>query len=158
MKEIEHNCILEIPGRWNIPYLYSAGRTATRFFIDIRDHKRLSATRCSHCERVYLPPRSFCEKCFRKLDEWVEVGLEGSVETFTIVSEPFEGFPKPPYALAYVLLDGANTAVANYVTGLDLSKSGKPLKLLKVGSRVKVVFKSRRKGRITDFVFKLDKS
>jgi len=155
MNDTDVSEILEIPGRWNIPYLYSAGRTASRFFCDIRDHKRLSATRCLQCNRVYLPPRAFCEICFHKIDEWVEIGLKGSIMTFTIVNEAFEGFPDPPYALAYVLLDGADTALANFVVGLDFSKLDEALKRIKVGSRVKVSFKPRRKGRITDFVFKL---
>ena len=47
-------------------------------------------------------------------------------------------------------LDGASTALLNFVRGLDLSDVPAAMALLKPGARVKVVFKDQPEGRITD--------
>jgi len=146
--------IVEIPGKWDISYRYSAGLTASKFFAELKKGQRFLATKCSKCGRIYLPPRSFCERCFIKIDEWTPLGLEGTVETFTLVQDKFEGFPDPPYVVAYVRLDGADTAMPNFIEGLDLSDPKEALKKLKIGMKVKAVFKEQREGRVTDFVFK----
>lgn len=126
--------IFEIPGKWEINYLYSAGVTASKFFSALREGNYFLATKCAKCHLVYLPPRSFCEKCFVKISEWLPLGLQGTVETFTIVQEKFEGFPDPPYAVAYVKIDGADTAMVNFLQGIDLSDPGEALKKLRAGN------------------------
>jgi len=147
--------LVTIHDRWDIPYDYSAGVCASKFFVELRDHKRLMATKCSKCGRVLMPPRSFCERCFVKAEEWVEVGPEGTIETFTIVLEKFAGNPDPPFALAYVKLDGADTAMLNYVRGLDFSDVARLAYRIRIGTRVKVVYKDKREGKITDFEYEL---
>ena len=62
---------------------------------------------------AYLPPRAYCERSFAPCDGWVEVGLEGVIEAATIVVAAFENLPPPPYAIAYVRLDGGSTAMIN---------------------------------------------
>jgi hypothetical protein len=89
--------------------------------------------------------------------EWVKVKNAGTIEAFTIVCEKFEGLPDPPYAIAYVLLEGASTAMANFVKGIDLNNIEEALKHIKIGVRVRVVFKRKRRGRITDFWYELDR-
>ncbi|HEY3241197.1 MAG TPA: hypothetical protein VGL92_16660, partial [Acidimicrobiia bacterium] len=51
----------------------------------------------------------------------------------------------------YVRLDGAGTAVANFVEGLDLSDPDRPP--LAIGDRMRAVFAEERQARITDFHF-----
>jgi len=145
--------LLEIPGKWEINYLYSAGMTASLFFSALKEGNKFLATKCPKCHLVYLPPRSFCEKCFVKIDEWLPLPLQGTVETFTIVLEKFEGFPSPPYIVAYVKIDGADTAMANFIEGVDLSEPRQALKKLKIGTKVRAKFKDKREGKMTDFVF-----
>lgn len=60
-----------------LPYRYAAGRTASRFFAELRDHKRFMATKCTSCGRAFVPPRPVCGECFVSLEEWVEVGPRG---------------------------------------------------------------------------------
>ena len=145
--------LFEIPGKWEIPFHYSAGRTASRFFRELRDHKKLLATRCSDCGKVYMPPRSFCEACFEPIDDWVELPETGTLEAYTIVMEKFGGFPDPPYVLAFIKLDGADTSVAHFLQGLDLGDLETIKGQISTGMRVKVVFKDEREGRMTDFTF-----
>lgn len=133
-------------------YDYSLGEVAGRFMDGLKEGKIL-ATRCSTSALTYLPPRSYCERTFEKCDSWVEVGLQGVIETSTIVVRGFEGKRKPPVAIAFVRLDGADSAIGNYVDGLDLSNYEEAMKRLAPGQRVRVEFAAQREGRITDFSF-----
>ncbi len=143
------------PGEWNIHYDYAVGDTAKQFFFELRDNAKIVARRCPGCEAVLLPPRAYCERCFIKTTEWVEVGPLGTIEAFTIVYEPFDGLPPPPYVVAYVTLDGATTAIANFIKGVDLSDPEVAAQQLAVGNRVEAVFSSERAGMITDFHYRL---
>ena len=134
-------------------YDYALGEVAGCFMAGLRDGKIL-ATRCSKSGLTYLPPRSYCERSFEKCDAWVEAGLEGVIEASTIVVRGFEGKRKPPVAIAFVRLDGTDSAIGNYVDGLDLSTSyDAALAKLAPGRRVRVEFAPEREGRITDFSF-----
>lgn len=145
---------LVIPAEWHVRYNYPAGETATRFFAGLRE-KRIEATRCSASGISYLPPRAYCERTFQPCDSWVEAGLEGTIEAATIISAAFENLPPPPYAIAYVRLDGVDTALLNFVRGLDLSDLPTAAARLQPGARVRVVFKDVPEGRITDFHYEL---
>jgi Predicted nucleic-acid-binding protein containing a Zn-ribbon len=122
------------------------------------EREEILGKKCPKCKRILLPPRSFCERCFIETTEWVRVGREGKIQAFTIVYEKFEGLPDPPYTVAYVLLDGASTAMVNFVRGLDLSDLNRALKRIKIGAKVKVAFKRKREGRITDFWYEVERS
>lgn len=137
-------------GGWNVACNYAVGTTGTKFFQALKE-KKIIAPKCSKCGLVMLPPRSFCERCFVPASEWVAVGKEGSIQAFTIVPVKFESLPDPPYAIAYVLLDGADTAMVNFVKNVDLSDIRQAAVRLAIGKRVRVVFAKRRKGAINDF-------
>jgi len=153
MKNNEQGMTLK--GGWSIEYNYAVGPTGEKFFKALKDEAKIIAPKCPKCNLVMLPPRSFCERCFVPADEWVEVGAEGTIQAFTIVPHYFESLPDVPYATAMVMLDGANTAIANFVKNLDLSDIKKAAQKLAIGTRVKVVFEKDRKGVITDFHYEL---
>ncbi len=142
-------------GEWKIHYDYAVGETATQFFLRLRDQGKIAGKKCPSCQGVLVPPRAFCERCFVQTEEWVDVGPEGTIEAFTIVYEPFDGLPEPPYAVAYVTLDGATTAMANFVRALDLSDPEVAARQLAVGNRVEAVFADAREGAVTDFYYRL---
>ena len=133
-------------------YDYALGEVAGRFMAGLKEGKIL-ATRCSKSGLTYLPPRSYCERTFAKCDSWVEAGLEGVIEASTIVVRGFEGKRNPPVAIAFVRLDGIDSAIGNYVDGLDLTDYEAAMKKLAPGNRVRVQFAEVRQGRVTDFSF-----
>ena len=135
-------------------YDYALGEVAGKFMDGLRN-RQILATRCSKSAMVYLPPRAFCERSFEKCDSWVEAGSSGVIETSTIVVRGFEGSRPPPIAIAFVRLDGVDSAIANYVEGLDLSDVDKAMHRIKPGTRVKVEFIAEPQGRVTDFYFVL---
>lgn len=149
--------LLSVPGEWNLPYNYSAGETVSKFLTEIRDHGRIIATKCAQCNRVLMPPRSYCERCFISIkDSWVELPPKGTLEAFTIVTSKFEGFPDPPYVICYIKLEGADTTIPHFLQGIDLSDIGKARQAIKIGMPVRLVFKDKkeRQGRMTDFYVK----
>ena len=143
-----------IPGEWHVRYNYSVGRVAGVFFDALKQGKILAPS-CSTSGLAYLPPRSYCERTLTACDGWVEAAHEGEIEAATIVTAAFENLPPPPYAIAYVRLGGVSTAMVNFVRGLDLSDVPAAAAKLAPGTKVKVVFKSEREGRITDFHYEL---
>jgi uncharacterized OB-fold protein len=146
--------LLTVPGKWDLTYNYSAGETISRFLNELRDKGKIIATKCWQCNRVLLPPRSFCERCFVPIkDNWVELSPKGTLEAFTIVTSKFEGLPDPPYVICYIKLEGADTSFPHFLTGIDLSDTDKARQKIKVGMSVHLVFKDRgkREGRMSDF-------
>src|SRR4051812_37475656 len=118
-------------------YDYALGEVAGRFMQGLRERKIL-ATHCSKSGLTYLPPRSYCERSFERCDSWVDAGPEGVIEASTIVVRGFEGKRKPPVAIAFVRLDNTDSAIANYVDGLDLSDYDKAMTRIAPGKRVRV--------------------
>ena len=141
---------LTIDGRWDIPYRHTAGKAASRFFRELRENKRIMGVRCPGCRRVLVPPRSFCERCFVPIDEWVEVQDSGILTTFTIVYAPFASLPPPPYCVGLIKLDGADTALMHYVGGVELQDLEAAKKAISVGMRLQAVWNDEREGKISD--------
>jgi uncharacterized OB-fold protein len=142
---------LRIPFHLQAEYRYSAGEHATRFFAELRDHRRFLGTRCRSCGRVYLPPRPVCGICFEPSDEWVPVADEGVLVGCTVVQVPFidpmTGEQRPvPYGFAIIRLDGAATAIYHFLEETDRNK-------IHVGQRVKAVFRDERTGSYNDVRF-----
>ncbi|GAA4025156.1 Zn-ribbon domain-containing OB-fold protein [Streptomyces plumbiresistens] len=137
-----------------LTYDYAVGEVAGQFFDGLREG-RLLASHCSASEMSYLPPRSYCERSFERCDGWKEAGSEGTIEASTIVVRGFEGKRPTPVAVAFVRLDGVDSAIANYVDGIDYSDLDAAMKQIAPGARVRVRFVDQPQGRITDFSFEL---
>ncbi|MGD9855957.1 MAG: Zn-ribbon domain-containing OB-fold protein [Planctomycetaceae bacterium] len=148
--------LISVPGHWDITYNYSAGVIGSEFLRRLRDEQRISGRKCPKCARVLLPARGFCDRCFVDTTEWVDAGESGTIEVFTITTDAFLGLPEPPYAIAYVLLKGASTAMVNFVRNVDLSDIERGAERLAIGNRVRVVWEPQRHGRITDFYYELE--
>jgi uncharacterized OB-fold protein len=129
------------------------GTTATRFFNVLRTEGRLSARRCPACQRALVPPRANCDRCFVETEEWVACGDSGILEAFTIVAQSFVGLPEAPYCFGYVRPDGADTAILNYIRGIDLTDIDRAAAQLAVGAPMKIAFASTRQGQMSDFWF-----
>jgi uncharacterized protein len=139
--------------RWDITYHHALGEVASWFFVQIRDHKKIVGRRSSGGGRVLVPPRAFSDQTLEPTTGWVDVGPAGRIEAFTIVYEPFNGLPAPPYAFGFVMLDGADTALGGYFRGIDLTNGPAAAERLKIGARVITRFADKRVGDIKDYWF-----
>lgn len=140
---------------WDLSYRHALGETTGRFLAALGEGKLLGR-RCPKCERVLVPARSFCDRCNRATEDWVQVGPAGTIEMFTIVYEPFKGLPEPPYALVYATPDGASTALVGYLKGLDLHDTDAAVKALAIGRRIQTRFSDEPRGTVLDYWFELD--
>jgi len=143
-----------VDGEWHVRYNYPVGEVGAKFFDALKE-RRIVATRCSASGLTYLPPRAYCERSFERCDGYVDAGMEGTIEAATIVSAAFDNLPKPPYAIAFVRLDGVSTAMANFVRGMDLDDVPAAAARLKPGTRVRVEFIAEPQGKVTDFHYVL---
>lgn len=136
-----------IPGWIIAPYKYTVGKVASKFFTELRDNKRILGLKCPDCKRVLVPPRSTCDRCFSKLEDWVEVDNKGVLETYTIVNYSLPIHPADcPFAYGIVKLNGAGTGLACLLGEVDLQH-------LKIGMQVEAVFKEKREGNILDIKY-----
>ena len=136
--------------RWEeMPKGHTAGRLASHFFRALLE-KKILALRCPRCRRVLLPPRPFCERCFVPLEEWVEVGPQGTLEAFTICYARFTGLPDPPYCQMLVKLDGADSALMHLLGDVELEDMAEATKRIQVGMRLEAVWREERVGGIQD--------
>ena len=123
---------------------YTFGLAGEKFFRTLKDEGRILGTHCPHCDVTYVPAAIFCERCLSKLDEWVDVGTSGEVDTFTLLHVNLDGSPREqPEMIAFVRFgDG----------GLIHRLGEIALDQLEIGMLVQAVFKpgSERIGSILD--------
>jgi uncharacterized OB-fold protein len=134
-----------VEGKMALPYQYFAGATGSRFIVALRDDKQILGVRCEACDKTFVPPRQTCERCFADLtDRWVKLEPTGEVTGFTVIryAEPYQP-AKPPYVLALVKLDGADTPVAHILDCGDVEH-------VRVGLRVRAVFSEEPKDNILE--------
>lgn len=142
--KISQECFV-IPGKMALPNQYFAGRAGSKFIISLRDTRKIFGVKCPQCNKVYVPPREYCEKDLTRLDEnWVELGNEGVITNYTVVHYNDKHLPRrAPYILALIKLDGADTPFVHIVEGIDFEK-------VKIGMRVKAVFADSTTNTIRD--------
>lgn len=129
----EHCFIM--PGKMALPNQYFAGSVGSKFIISLRDANKILGVKCPKCNKVYVPPREYCEKDLTKLtDNWVELGNEGVITNYTVVHYNDRHLPKKaPYILALIKVDGADTPFIHVVEGIAYEE-------VKVGMKVKAVY------------------
>jgi uncharacterized OB-fold protein len=128
-------------------YAWSSGVATGRFLEGLKDGQ-IWGRKCDRCERVMVPPRMYCERCYRPTDSWVRLRDTGKVVTYSIAYVNFDASRrKDPILVAVVEIDGASPLMGI----LHLLGEVEPDKV-KIGMRVQAVWKEKgdRLGAITD--------
>jgi uncharacterized OB-fold protein len=131
-------------------YRWSAGVAIGHFLNQLKEGKVMGRL-CVECNRILVPPRMFCEECFRATDEWVEVKDTGTINTFAISYLATDASRvKKPKIPAVIDIDGASKGMGI----LHILEEVDPKKV-KIGMKVKAVWKpkSERIGDITDIKY-----
>jgi len=137
----------EIRDKIQINYKYTMGGQS-KFFIELKENKKILGTKCIKCGKIWMPPRINCSDCYEDTD-WVELKQTGVVQVSTIVWYTTSAFIKAiPYGIAFIKLDGAETALNQGIFSENLVPSK-----IKKGQRVRAVFQKERQGKMTDFFF-----
>ncbi|HZB02915.1 MAG TPA: Zn-ribbon domain-containing OB-fold protein [Actinomycetota bacterium] len=92
-------------------YAWDTGIAVSEFLRGLRRGVIL-ARECRKCRRVLVPPRMFCEQCFRPTDRWVEVADTGTVNTYSICHIRWDMEPlSEPELPAVIEIDGASRGI-----------------------------------------------
>ena len=141
--------VFEIKWKTNLPYRYSMGKLAVKFFEELKKNKKIMGSKCPKCGKVNFPPRAVCADCMVEMtiDDMVELPPKGTLEGFTVVNYPFTdpntGGMRPfPYGYGLFKLDGADTYTMHFVNETDVTK-------MKIGQRVEAVFSEELIGDLT---------
>jgi len=128
-------------------YAWDTGEAIGRYLEELK-HGRLIARRCHSCQRIMIPPRMFCERCFRPTDEWVYVRDTGKIITFSLcyVSWDVRRLKKPQIP-AVIEIDGASPGM-----GILHVVKKVPPNQVRVGMPVRAVWTpaAQRIGSVTD--------
>ncbi len=122
-----------------IPFQYTTGRALTRFLQGLAE-RRIWATRCDGCGRIYVPPLGFCGRCWQPITEWRELPPHGELLSYTV--RPGE----PPTILGLIRLEGADTQLVHYLGEVSEDE-------LERVTRVRVVWNEDRTGSIRDIAY-----
>ena len=134
----------EIP----VSYVYTFGLAGEKFFRAIMEKGTFLATRCDDCDVTFVPPKVYCDRCFEKLEKFVDVGTVGYVETFTVTFKNMDGSDKAkPSILAMIKIEGTDGGLIHYLEGIGIEE-------VALGLPVQAIFKpkAQRKGGIEDIV------
>jgi uncharacterized OB-fold protein len=133
-----------------LQYARDTGQAIGRYLAELKEG-RLIARSCRQCERVMIPPRMFCERCFRPTDEWVYVKDTGKILTFSLcyVSWDVRRLRQPEIP-AVIEIDGASPGMGI----LHLVKKVTP-RQVRIGTAVRAVWKPKpkRMGSVTDIAY-----
>jgi uncharacterized OB-fold protein len=130
----------------SLRYAWDTGVAMGRFLSELKAG-RIVGRRCERCQRVLVPPRMFCERCFRPTTAWQYVEDSGTISTF---SESYIRWDvsrvAEPILIAVVELDGASQGGFLHFMGEVKPED------LRIGMKVKAVWKppEERQGSILD--------
>lgn len=146
----EESLVAQINYSLSLPYHHAYGANYGRLFDELGARSGLIGSRCPHCQNVLVPPRAYCEICFVKTEQFVQVKDTGRLQAFSVIHMEFIGQTrKPPYVYAEVVLDGSSTRLIHNVGGIDMDKAKE---LLDIGTPVRAVWKpeNERNGTLDD--------
>lgn len=131
-------------------YAWDAGVAIGRYLAELKEG-RIIGRKCRKCRRIMVPPRMFCEHCFRPTDEWVYLKDTGTVLTFSLCYVTWDMVRiKEPQIPAVIQIDGASRGmgIMHLLGEVDPQE-------VRVGMRVKAVWKppEERTGAITDILY-----
>lgn len=123
-------------------YTRSTGPVVGRFLTELKRRKIVGIK--SSDGRVIVPPMEYDPETADALSEFVEVGQEGEIVSWSWVREPREAHPMDvPFAWAMIKLDGADVPLVHCVAAGAESE-------MSTGARVRAVWADATVGFITD--------
>jgi acetyl-CoA C-acetyltransferase len=129
-------------------YAWDAGAAIGRYLDGLREG-RIMGRQCRGCDRVLVPPRMFCERCFRGTDGWVEVEPTGVVQTFSICHVRWDMEPlAEPEIPAVISIDGSDGGLLHTLGDIVPED-------VRIGMAVEAVWRpeAERTGSILDIAY-----
>ena len=149
--ELKADDAITFKWRPNAKYVWAAGIAYSRFLDELKKGK-IIGRKCRECGRILVPPRMFCDTCFRATDEWVYVTDTGTINTYSIsYLDADANRIKKPILVAVIDLDGATEGIGilHYVDPKT------KLEDLHIGMKLQAVWKPEKEriGSVTDIAY-----
>ncbi len=149
-KDFEDGNILFETWNPNARYAWDTGVAIGRYLQGLKAGQ-LIGRHCPECDRVLIPPRMFCESCFRPTDRWVELEDTGTIITYSRCYITWDMIRiKEPQMPAVIEIDGASPGmgIMHMLSEVDPDQ-------IEIGMRVQAVWKpaDERIGSITDIAY-----
>lgn len=148
--DIEEGKVLYVRDRANAKYAWDEGIAIGRYLAELKEG-RIIGTKCRKCHRIVVPPRNFCEWCFKPMDEWVYLEDTGTVLTYSLCHVTWDvKRVEEPEISAIIEIDGASPGMGIMHRLGEVNPDE-----VKIGMRVKAVWKppEEREGAITDIKY-----
>ncbi|MFL5767355.1 MAG: Zn-ribbon domain-containing OB-fold protein [Actinomycetota bacterium] len=130
-------------------YSWDRGIAIGRWLAGLREGD-IQGSPCPSCGRLLLPPRMFCERCFRETEpEWKGAGAVGVVNTFSICHIRWDMQPlDPPEIPAVIDFPGTSGGFLHKLGDVDPEN-------VRIGMEVVPVWKpeEERTGSILDIAY-----
>ena len=147
--DVEANRVLTVTYEPKVKYSWATGIAVGKFLNGLKQGE-IIGTRCDYCGRVVVPPRIFCEWCFKRTETWIKLPDSGSVNTFSISYITADTTRiKTPIIPAVIEIDGTSNAGFLHLIG-DVKPDD-----VKIGMKVKAVWRetAKRQASITDIKY-----
>lgn len=130
-------------------YSWATGVAIGEFLRGLKSGS-ITGSKCDHCGRIVVPPRIFCEWCFRRTESWVKLPDTGTVNTYSVSYITADTtHVKVPSVPAVIVIDGtSNAGLLHFIGGVRPED-------IKIGMRVKAVWvePTKRQASITDIKY-----
>ncbi|RLI79821.1 DNA-binding protein [Archaeoglobales archaeon] len=149
-EDIKKGRVTYVEDHPDIRYSWTAGQAISRFLNELK-RGRIIGVKCNECGRIMVPPRLYCELCYKPINEWVYLKDTGTVQTFSISYIDPDARPLPePIIVAVIAIDGASPNMGI----MHILGEVKPEDVY-IGMKVKAVWKpeNEREGAITDIKY-----
>ncbi|MHA2038033.1 MAG: Zn-ribbon domain-containing OB-fold protein [Promethearchaeota archaeon] len=138
-------------GDMQADYFYPSGIAGDKFFKHIMQSGTFLADKCPKCNKIYCPPRLYCEDCFEEIPDsaWKEVPPVGKVRLFTVAKLNAHGEKlASPKVMALIDIESTNSSMLGIIASSDVEKDF-------IDVKVKAVFKPKdtREGTIKDILY-----
>lgn len=145
-EDMEKQKVLTLTYHPKANYAWATGVAVGEFLKGLKAGV-IMGSKCDECGRIVVPPRLFCEWCFRRTEKWVKLPDTGRVNTFSISYITADTTRvKEPIVPAVIEIDGTSAAgFLHFVGGVKPDQ-------IEIGMRVKALWveASKRQASITD--------
>jgi len=148
--DFDQNRVVTVDWVPRAEYAWDEGVAMGRYLQGLKEGKILGRV-CHKCRRRLVPPRMFCEQCFRPTDEWFEAGDTGTVKTFSLCYVTWDMIKlDQPQIPAVIDIDGASPGMGI----MHLLGDADP-QAVRIGMKVWAVWRpvDQRAGAITDILY-----
>jgi len=137
---------------WHSPYTVTLGKTYARFLEGLKQ-KKILGNICPQCGGLYVPARPFCDDCFVEPTEWVETDGMATLQSFTVTYVKFAGLPDPPCVTGIIKVGNSVTNFLHFISGIEYENPRDLEKNLKVGMKLRPIWKEERVGDMFDIAY-----